>query len=498
MKAFLLYKDRDFNPLQPLPLNDHDLIHDLELNTLFNAMSMDDDFLLDVSKQVILSGSNDLEVIRYRQDILKDCLKNPSVIREIYQIPMESIEKKRKDWLGIFTHFPNGVLYSSLGMMQMFVELLRKLKKIADDHGEKFESEGFTTFFKMIQEELDDDYFAIVEYHLKHLKFQDGVLISAKLGVGNEGTDYTLRSPNSKKGNWFKRVLSRKPLVYSFYINSRDEAGTRALSDLRDRGINLVANALAQSADHIDSFLNMLRLELAFYIGCLNLYDQINQMGNPITIPLPEKAKERMHSFRGLYDVCLALTMNQKIVGSDVNADHKNLVIITGANQGGKSTFLRSIGLAQLMMQSGMYVPAEKFHANLCEGVFTHYKRKEDVSMKSGKLDEELGRMSAIVELISSNSLMLFNESFTATNEREGSEIARQITSALIDRHVKVFFVTHMYEFAHAFFDKRMKDAIFLQAERKAGGRRTFKLIEGEPSQTSFGEDVYKEVFVNS
>jgi DNA mismatch repair ATPase MutS len=498
MKAYLLYKNRDFNPQQPLPLNEYDLIHDLELNTLFNAMSMGDDFLFDVSKQVILSGSNDLEVIRYRQDILKDCLKNPSVIREIYQIPMESIEKKRKGWLGIFTYSPDGVLYSALGMMQMFVELLRKLKKIADDHGEKFESEGLTAFFKMIQEELDDDYFAIVEYHLKHLKFQDGVLISAKLGAGNEGTGYILRSPNSKKGNWFKRVFSSRSPVYSFNINGRDEAGIRALSDLRDRGINLVANALAQSADHIDSFLNMLRPELAFYIGCLNLYDKINQMGNPITFPFPEKAKERRHSFRGLYDVCLALTMNQNIVGNDVNADHKNLVIITGANQGGKSTFLRSIGLAQLMMQSGMYVPAEKFHANLCEGVFTHYKRKEDVSMKSGKLDEELGRMSAIVELISSNSLMLFNESFTATNEREGSEIARQITSALIDRHVKVFFVTHMYEFAHAFFDKRMKDAIFLQAERKAGGRRTFKLIEGEPSQTSFGEDVYKEVFVNS
>jgi Fibronectin type III-like domain/MutS domain V len=50
-------------------------------------------------------------------------------------------------------------------------------------------------------------------------------------------------------------------------------------------------------------------------------------------------------------------------------------VIITGANQGGKSTFLRSIGLAQVMMQSGMFVPAESFSSNVCEGLFTHYKR---------------------------------------------------------------------------------------------------------------------------
>ena len=187
--------------------------------------------------------------------------------------------------------------------------------------------------------------------------------------------------------------------------------------------------------------------------------------------------------------------MKQKVVGNDVNADSKDLVIITGANQGGKSTFLRSIGLAQEMMQCGMFVPAESFCANICEGLFTHYKRKEDATMKSGKLDEELSRMSDIVNNITSNFTVLFNESFAATNEREGSEIARQIISALWERRIKVFFVTHLYEFAHGFYDKRMENAIFLRAERHADGARTFKLIEGEPLQTSYGEDLYTRIF---
>ena len=105
--------------------------------------------------------------------------------------------------------------------------------------------------------------------------------------------------------------------------------------------------------------------------------------------------------------------------------------------------------------------------------------------------------MSKIVDNIKPNALMLFNESFAATNEREGSEIARQITSALLDRNIKVFFVTHMYEFARIFYEKQMKDSIFLRAERKSGGKRTFKLKVGEPLPTSYGEDVYKTVFVN-
>ena len=239
----------------------------------------------------------------------------------------------------------------------------------------------------------------------------------------------------------------------------------------------------------------MLKLELSFYVGCLNLYDQLVQLGEPISFPQPIPAHERVHSFNGLYDICLALTLKRPVVGNDLNCDNKDLVIITGANQGGKSTFLRSIGLAQLMMQCGMFVPAEFFRANICENIFTHFKRKEDSTMKSGKLDEELSRMSHILDHITSNSMVLFNESFAATNEREGTEIARQIVSALVEKRMKVYFVTHLYEFAHGFYEKKMENVFFLRAERKSEGKRTYKVKEGEPLKTSFGEDLYKKIF---
>jgi len=91
--------------------------------------------------------------------------------------------------------------------------------------------------------------------------------------------------------------------------------------------------------------------------------------------------------------------------------------------------------------------------------------------------------------------MVLFNESFAATNEREGSEIARQIIEALLEKRITVFFVTHLYEFAHGFYNEKMANAMFLRAERQTDGRRTFKVIEGEPLQTSYGEDVYNRIF---
>jgi DNA mismatch repair ATPase MutS len=491
-----MYRDRDFNLQQKLPWNEKDLIQDLELDTLFSAMAHGDEFLFDVAKTAVLSSPhNDLETIMYRQNILKDCMKNPTIVRDIYDIAVESIEREKKTFFGFFSRYPAAILDRSIEVLQMFVGMLKKLRNVADEHAGKFASEGFRVLFAMLQKELSDEYFATVQDHLRTLRFKDGVWISAELGNGNRGINYILRKPKGRKNGWIKGIFLKKPEVYTFQIADRDISGARALSELRDRGINLVANALAQSTDHILSFFNSLRAELAFYIGCLNLQGELALLGVPVSFPIPVASEENRHFFKNLHDPCLALSMKNKIVGNDLNGDGKSLFIITGANQGGKSTFLRSIGVSQLMMQSGMFVTAEIFCTSVCDAIFTHFKREEDTTMKSGKLDEELKRMSDIIDNMTSNSMLLFNESFSATNEREGSEIARQIITALIERQVRVFFVTHLYEFAQYFYDRQMKNTIFLRAQRQPDGRRTFKLIEGEPLETSYGSDMYVKVF---
>jgi len=397
MKVNLIYRHKDFDPKQKLPWNEQTLIQDLELTTLFDAMALKNEFMLEVVKSVVLSGlNNDLDTIRYRQDILRDCLKNPAIVLEIYALANETIEKEKKNYWGVFNKYPDSILYRSVDVLQMFVVMLKKIRAIADEHAEKFNSEGFCNLFVLLKTELNDAYFADMESHLEELKFRDGHLISAELGKGNKGTNYILRKLQVKKRGWFqrfiheylfpeledssktwlRRIFGGKPSEYTFYISSRDDGGIRALRAIKDEGINLVADALAQSDEHILGFLKSMRAELAFYLGCYNLHVQLTQMGEPVFFPEPVNTDQRVHAFSGLYDVCLALTVKRKVVGNDVNADQKDLVMITGANQGGKSTFLRSIGLSQLMMQCGMFVPADSFRANICDSLYTHFKRE--------------------------------------------------------------------------------------------------------------------------
>jgi DNA mismatch repair ATPase MutS len=497
MKAFLMHKDQDFDFERALPPNEQALTQDLALPILFEAMALGDRFLLAMARKAVLSSLNDLGSILYRQNILEDCLKNPSIVRDIYNVVVESIENRRKQWWA--TKYPSTIMYSAVEALKMFVGQLKKLKTIADQHADKFDSEGFARFFAMLIAELDDDYFSRIEEYLKELKFRKGVLMSAELGKGNKAVNFVLHKNKTRdeKKSWLGRIFGRKSPVYSYHLSPRDEIGARAMSDLSDRGLNIVANVVAQSTDHILSFFQMLRTELAFYVGCLNLHEQLIQKGEPACFPVPAEPTERQRSFRGLYDVCLALNVTQRVVGNDINADQNDLVIITGANQGGKSTFLRSIGQAQLMMQAGMFVPAKSFSTGVCSGIFTHFRREEDATMESGKLAEELGRMNDIVDNITPNSMLLFNEAFASTYEKDGSEIARQITMALVEKGIRVFFVTHLYEFAHGLFDSKMRNAIFLRAKRSPDGTRTFRLIEGEPLRTSYGEDLYHRILAN-
>jgi hypothetical protein len=495
MKAFLLHPDRDFDLKAPPPRHEKALAQDLELDRLLDAMAGEDELVREVSRKVLLAGpQNDAETILYRQEILKDCLANPAVVGRLYALAGEAIEKRRKHYFGIWNTYLPSVLHGAIDVLQMLMDMLRRLREIAELHAPDFDSRAMTALFEMLKRELGDEYLAMVQQQLEEMKFRDGVLISADLGEGNAGTNYVLRR-NETRPTWFDRLLRRGPPAYTFHIHPRDEAGSRALSDLRSRGINLVANALAQSADHIISFFDMLRSELAFYVGAVNLHQRLADLHAPLAFPQPLPLADRGFRCKELYDVCLALGLQRAPVGNSVDVAEMRLAIVTGANQGGKSSFLRGVGLAQLMMQAGLFVGAEAFAAPLATGIFTHYKREEDVTMKKGKLDEELARMSELADLLVPDSVVLFNESFAATNEREGSEIARQVTSALLERRVRVFFVTHLYEFAHRFHAQGRADALFLRAERRDDGTRTFRLVEAEPLQTSYGEDVYREVF---
>jgi hypothetical protein len=491
VKVRLMLRDDDFAIDRPLRWNAQPLIDDLGLEPLVQAMASGDELVRDVAR-VALLGSGDRDAVAYRQPIVVDTLANPVDVRAFYALASEAVECRRKHFfLGLRSHYASSMLYDARELMQSFTVLLRRLRDLAAACAPRFSSEGFSAFFEMLARELDDAYLAEVDARLTALAFTDGIPVGASLGPGNGGRDYVLREPRPDERSWWRRTFV-KPAGYSYRLPDRDDAAARELGELRDRAIRSVAIALVEAAEHVESFFRMLRTELAFHIGCANLKDRLDALG--VSTCLPDPRATGTHA-TNLCDASLAISSNRPPVPSSLDTDGKSLVIITGANQGGKSTFLRGLGIAQLMMQCGMFVAAESFAGEPCTTLATHYRREEDPKLEHGKLDEELARMSEIVDHLRPGALLLLNESFAATNEREGSELARQVISALLAKSIRVVFVTHLHAFARSWFDRTRASAVFLRAQRTDDGGRTFRIVEGEPLATSHANDVYRRIF---
>lgn len=495
---------RKANPLVKQCPFENDLIKDLNLHEIFNAMSQGNSFLYKTAKEVMMEVVIDVETIAYRQDILKDCIRRKSVIQEFFSIASAALKEgayyKEYTQASFSRIIPVSVrLYNSVCLLEVLVRKLEGLRTVIKAVRDCVKSKGLIDFCNRFEELLSKEFFSRVKIYISDLKsINDGnsLVLSSSIGNGLKGDCHILRKISKddnagKKEN--KRILPKSlpfnviPLDNSNIINDAQE--------MEDAALVHMLRAINQFTGSIVHFFEELRFEAGFYTGCVNLYESLVSIGAPVSFPIPKEISDVTLVFDKLYDVGLAVQNSRPPVTNSLKAQGKTLFIITGANQGGKSTFLRSLGLAQLFMQCGAFVPAEYFSSNVTDCIFTHFTREEDAGMNSGKLDEELSRVNDIVNNISSCSTVLMNEPFATTTERDGSSIAADIVSAFYESGIKVFFVTHLYEFASSFHDMGLEKALFLKAERNEDGSRSYSIKEGMPLRTSYGEDLFREIF---
>lgn len=488
MRTRLLYRDRDLHDTPAAPPRSEELRRNLGLDRLLPVMAAGDDALYRVAESLLLGDVASAADIRYRHEVLRDCLVHPDAVDELRRIAAAAVERERHNYFGLFTRAtPDKVLYRSLDVLDMFVDAFAELRAACDRWRGGFSSAGFDAFFTCIATELDDEYLATVRAHLKELRFAKGELISVRLGAGAHGTDHVLRHPDHS--TW-RRLRGRDGTID---LDVDDPAAAEALAVLAGRGIRTAADAVAQAAEHMAAYFRTIADELGFYRAVMNLVAALDERGAPWCLPEPAA---RGLTCRGLYHPVLALEAREPAVGNDIDTEDAAVTMITGANHGGKTTLLRSIGTAQLILRCGMPVPAREYRGAVHPQVLTHFGGEErEGGDTAGRLEEELGRMSAIADVIRPGALLLCNESLASTNEREGAALARQIVETVRDCGITVVYVTHMYELARGLADAADPRHAFLRAERLDSGDRTFRVLPGRPLPTSHGEDLFQRIF---
>jgi len=459
---------------------------DLALDSLMKAMSHGDDTIYKSAETVISSPLTDPDAVRYRQEVLEDCIHNKGLVRNLYKIASAVVMRQdEKDLIYGAAQTASHQFDVSRKRLRLLIDALGELKKFAGDNAAIFSSNGFRRLFADWDENLDAVFFEKAEDLLKQLSFERGMLIGVSLSGIGQSTGQRLLVNHESDSKW--------SCIGSFAIVPADSSVEDDLLYRQETVKSGCNRSLSGAALDIENYFRSLLQELAFYIGCLNFMELLAERG--ISFCIPDVTADGERKAETLFELGIAISDQAEIIGSSFDLNGKHCVIITGADLGGKSTFLRSIGQSQLMLLCGMPVVARYYSAPVAAGIYTHFLREEDKAMKNGKLNEELTRMNCIADHLTPGSVVLFDESFCSTNEREGSEIARQIIKALLETGNDVFMVTHLYRLAKTLYDENDPAFAFLIAERLSDGRRTKRIISGLPQPTGYGKDLYNEVF---
>lgn len=535
MKAYLLYENKEWTNTEHY-FDAQNIMQDLGLNTLFQAAAREiekedgkvkliqeaDVFLADAMKQVMLVPLETAEEIRYRQEILRDCLSDEPLIRELYALSGEVLLKWDK--LGRRANAKAGDrnsvrnLITEIHVLQLFVDGLCRLRELLATHSLK--ASGLITLREQLEEEFSKELEKNMRRILENLAFyanekehsensnqklvnKPRIVLGFGLGKGLKPDGFQLeeiatearkhRDPNGTLGkiqDYWSSATSD-----SFSVRA-DISLSKDADYLEQQVVSYVLSCCTPFRFAFNSFFDQLHIQSAFYRGAVNLKHYMERFG--VHGCFPTVGAQDVLRFKELREFVMAVEQRICPTGNTCDIEKKSLLIVTGANQGGKSTFLRSIGIAQIMMQCGLMVAAEEYESGIYPSFFTHFTRREDSEMNSGRLDEELSRMSRIVDNLGKSPMVLLNESFATTTEKEGSVIAYDIIKALKEAGVRILTVTHLLSFAQRMYAEAEKDVSagveFLSAERLENGRRTFRMIQHAPELTSFGLDLYDEI----
>ncbi len=218
----------------------------------------------------------------------------------------------------------------------------------------------------------------------------------------------------------------------------------------------------------------------------LSFFDRIREAGIPLTFP--EVTDARGLSVTEAYAVSLLAKEEKRIIPNDISfTEEEPFFFLTGANGGGKTTYLRAVGIAALLFVNGCPLPCRSASLGEISGVFTHFPRDERFD-GSGRFVEENRRVEEILSEIDEKSLVLLNETYATTNEENAVLMTEKLAGELHRRRTLGLYITHQ----HALSDTGIPYLNVL-IDRNDANRRTFKIARQKSTGGSYARDILEK-----
>lgn len=225
------------------------------------------------------------------------------------------------------------------------------------------------------------------------------------------------------------------------------------------------------------------RKEIEFYLTMVSLLQRIREVGIPLTYPTV--AAGRVVNITEAYDVSLLAKNETDIVPNDISfTEEEPFYILTGANGGGKTTYLRTVGIALVLFLLGCPLPCRAATVGDLSSVFTHFPRDERFD-GSGRFVEENNRVNAILEAMDENSVVLLNETYSTTNEENAVKMTEKLANELYGKRIFGLYITHQHGLSESEIPY-LNVLIDVNDEN----RRTFKIAKQKSVGGSYAKDI--------
>lgn len=430
-------------------------------------------------------------VIRYRQDILADLLNNPALVDRLTSL-LPTI-----DSLSGFSFRPEKDMNTlhevswRIGELQCIIDCIEGLDGILSSVQDNLTSQGLLALLAEVRRIKDDQTFQNLVKTLPDLLAQLRSCASITIGVNLDTRmrpiQATLLSVNDKP-------FTNQSLLNKLFGTTRENEGIAPLHSVPQRLVNgpyafpidselgwaleptmvplfadlakvlekttaPIANKLKEYAAVQSDLLLSLRQSLIFFLGAVRFIRRLREFGLSMCRPEIISNGHRLCQIKGSYNVNLAMRLGRQagkqdlasvITTNDINiGPNGQILILTGPNQGGKTTYMVGIGIAQLLAQVGCFVPGEQAQVSPADNIFTHFPLEEKPDTDAGRFGEEAMRLGEIFEQVTGHSLVLLNESLSNTSFGESLYLAQDIVRILRRVGVRAIYSTHLHELAN-------------------------------------------------
>ena len=439
-------------------------------------------------QRVLLRMPADARTVRYRREIYNELRENETLSRELFKV-FDSLRFSFNDRpINIGGSATIWELLQRFRSLEHYIHSVTQLRDLIT--GKEFRSEGMRRFAEFVHllsdqsgyDELQEDIAALGEDITRIRSVTIGVNLTPdfyprQAGIVSLNTTYFDQQTALKrfmayhrKDQVSDRVLDPFTMEVHqdgvdwvdkhFYgvqtpVRASDSVLMNNLTSIIERMLPSLTGKLHKVLDKYVDFSGRVLADLAdemlFYLRFISLEQKLTAYGLPCCCPEESAADTALTDF---YNVRLAIIAMQKqqgekIVCNDIAFTKDSTVqILTGPNRGGKTILTQGIGLAFLLYQSGVFVPASSAKIRPCDGIYTHFPVEEERTVSLGRLGEEAERFREICRAATGESLLLFNESFATTSHTESLYIAEDVLKYLCCLGARTCFNTHMHELA--------------------------------------------------